>query len=304
MKLGSENLNITLRHLRALHAIRAHGSFARAAEALGVVPSALTETVRQAEAEAGAPLFDRRMRPPQPTPLGLAFLEETAPVLADLDRALGRMRAQAGLSEGRLAVGAAPSAIGDLVGPALARFRAAHPGISCLLHDDVAERLAGLVSDGTLDLAVAGRARQSPDLTQTELRRDPFGLACGAAHRLVGRETVTLSEIDPAEVITLSAETGTRQLLAGAAALPEALKETRLQAHSTIAQLCMIRAGLGVALMPKAAVGLFGDPAIRFVPVADLGLWRSLYLLEPARRARSHVAAAFLDQLETGPQAT
>ncbi|PTW46618.1 LysR family transcriptional regulator [Rhodovulum kholense] len=297
MKLGSENLNITLRHLRALHAIRAQGSFARAAEALGVVPSALTETVRQAEEEVGAPLFDRRMRPPQPTPLGLAFLEETAPVLAGLDRALGRMRAQAGLSAGRLAVGAAPSAIGDLVGPALARFRAAHPGISCLLHDDVAERLAGLVSDGTLDLAVAGRARQSPDLTQTELRRDPFGLACGAGHRLAARGAVTLSEIDPAEVITLSAETGTRQLLAGAAALPEALKETGLQAHSTIAQLCMIRAGLGVALMPKAAVGLFGDPAIRFVPVTDLGLWRALYLLEPARRARSHVAAAFLEEL-------
>lgn len=86
-------MNISLRHIRALHAIRAQGSFARAAQELGVVPSALTETIRHFEAEAGAPLFDRSQRPPVPTPLNLAFLQETAPLLEGLDLALDRLRA-------------------------------------------------------------------------------------------------------------------------------------------------------------------------------------------------------------------
>ena len=47
MKSDSENTNFNLRHLRAVHAIWQEGSFVRAAERLGVVPSALTETVRQ-----------------------------------------------------------------------------------------------------------------------------------------------------------------------------------------------------------------------------------------------------------------
>lgn len=43
MKINSRNTNLNLRHLRALHAIQAEGSFARAADRLGVVPSALPQ---------------------------------------------------------------------------------------------------------------------------------------------------------------------------------------------------------------------------------------------------------------------
>lgn len=86
MKLHSENLNVNLRHLRALHAIWRGGSFVRAASDLGVVPSALTETVRQVEEALGAPLVDRSLRPPQPTPLGLEFLHDTAPLLESMDQ--------------------------------------------------------------------------------------------------------------------------------------------------------------------------------------------------------------------------
>ncbi|MEI4472915.1 LysR family transcriptional regulator [Frigidibacter sp. MR17.24] len=293
MKLNSENLNINLRHLRALHAVWAGGSFARAAAELGVVPSALTETVRQVEVALGAPLLDRAQRPAQPTPLGLAFLTETAPLVEGIDRAIRQARAAGGLAQGELAVGAAPSAITGLVGPALSRFRAAHPAIRCRLRDDVGERLAEMVIEGALDLAVAGPARQTPDLCQRLLDSDPVGLACHAAHPLAGAPEVRLSMIDPAEVIALDAGAGTRRLIDGCDAIPAALKAGALETQSTIAQLCLIRAGLGVALLPERAVGLFGDPAIRFRPIADLALRRSLYLLEPARRARSHVAQAF-----------
>ncbi len=299
MKMNSENLNINLRHLKALHAIRAHGSFARAAAELGVVPSALTETIRQFEEAAGAALFDRSQRPPAPTALALTFLNETQPLLDGLDRALVRLRA-GGPAAGRLAIGCTPSAIGDLVAPALARFRAAHPLVRLRVHDDIAEQLARLVADGALDLAVAGRALHSADLRQTEIRRDPFGLACAAGHPLAGRETVALAEIDPAEVIALDPGTGTQQLLADCPAVPPALRMGAMEAHSTIAQISLIRAGLGVALLPRNALLLFGDPALRFVPLGDLDLWRSLYLLLPARRRLSAPAQALADLLKAG----
>ncbi|RWR09601.1 LysR family transcriptional regulator [Paenirhodobacter populi] len=300
MKINSENLNINLRHLQVLQAIRAHGSFSRAAAELGVVPSALTETVRQLEEALGAPLFDRGQRPPAPTPLALSLLQDTAPLLAELDRAISRARAVAGLEAGFLAVGSAPSAITGLVGPALARFRAAHPGVRVRLRDDIAEHLAELVREGELDLAVAGRASVSSDITQTLLTRDRFGLACARTHRLAGRDTVNLADIAEGEVITLDHNTGTQQLLSAVPDLPPGLLESGLHADSTIAQLCMIRAGLGVGLLPHDAVALFGDPAIRFIPLGDLDLWRSLYLLEPVNRARSNVAEAFAAQLRRG----
>ena len=300
MKLNSGNLNINLRHLRAVHAIWTGGSFARAASELGVVPSALTETVRQVEVALGAALFDRSLRPPQPTPFGLEFLRDTRALMDEFDLAIQRSRMRAGLEIGTLAIGAAPSAITGLVGPALARFRTAHPAIRCLLHDDIAERLAELVVDGTLDLAIAGRARESGDLKHRLLSRDRFGLACSAAHPLALRSEVALREIDPDEIISLDMNTGTQQLLNESRNVPSALCDGPVRAHSTVAQLCMIRAGLGLGLMPEGAFGLFGDPSIRFVPLTDLELWRSLYLIEPARRPQSHIAQALIFEIEAG----
>lgn len=294
MKINSENTNINLRHIRALQAVWMQGSFVRAAAELGVVPSALTETIRQLEETVGGALFDRSQRPPQPTELALRFLRETAPLLDGLDQAIFRLRSGAGKRGGRLAIGCTPSAITDLVAPALARFRTRHPDVQIKVQDDVAEALAGQVSAGDLDLAIAGRALQSPDLRQTEITRDRFGLACAQTHPFATGQTVQLSDIDPAEVISLDRSTGTQQLLATHPAVPLALRQGGIEAYSTIAQLCMIRAGLGVALLPQNAVALFGDPSICFIPVADLDLWRRLYLLEPTQRRLSPLAREFL----------
>ncbi|MCX8997237.1 LysR substrate-binding domain-containing protein [Rhizobiaceae bacterium BDR2-2] len=302
MKLNSENTNLNLRHLRAAHAVWREGSFSRAAERLGVVPSALTETIRQLEEIAGVTLFDRRLRPPRPTPLGLEFLDETRPLVEGLDRAFGRLRENGDLARGALNIGASPSAISGRLAPALAAFRQSYPGVAITLHDDIAERLAALVSEGRLDIAIAGRAGTSPDISQTEIGSDPFGLACRADHPLarLGRP-VRLADIDPSHLVHLDGNTGTARLLAGCSALPDAMRNGTLRAHSTVGQLCLIRAGIGVGLLPRNAVLLFNDPQLSFLEIADLSLNRHLYLLLPARRALSHVAERFVALLHGAP---
>ncbi|MCC5959001.1 MAG: LysR family transcriptional regulator [Rhodobacteraceae bacterium] len=298
MKIASENMNLNLRHLRALHAVAAEGSFSAAAERLCVVPSALSELIRQLEATIGAPLFDRRTRPPAITPLAESFLRDTEPLLDGMDRAVSRLRQSAGLEDGTLLLGASPSAISELLVPILLDFLDNRPGLRCKLHDDIAETLARMVSDGRLDLAVAGRAQHSADLHQQAIMRDPVGLACAASHPFAQKESVELSDVGADMLIGLDANTGTQHLLTGCPDIPRAFLTPRLQAHSTIAQLCMIRAGLGVALLPRNAVMLFRDPQICFVPVRGLDLWRSLYLLEPARRPLTEAARAFVTALK------
>lgn len=294
MKMNSENMNINLRHLRAMQAIAQQGSFTAAADMLGIVPSALSEIVRQLEAELGAALFDRSHRPPLITPLGRDFLAETAPMVEGMDRALTRLRQNAGLQTGTLAIGASPSAISDPVAPRLRQFLSDHPGIRCLVHDDIAERLAEMVAEGALDLALAGRVRLSADLHQNEIGSDPIGLACAADHPLAARTRITLHDLPPEQMIALDSRTGSQRLLEECPAIPPALLAPRLRAYSTIAQLCMIRAGLGIGLLPRNAVELFRDPVIRFLPVTGLDLRRRLFLLRPARRPPSVAAAAFL----------
>lgn len=292
MKMNADNLNINLRHLRAFHAIAQEGSFSAAAARLGIVPSALSALIRHLEESIGAALFDRSIRPAAMTPLAHAFLDDTAPLLEGMDRAVTRLRQNAGLETGSLAIGASPSAISELLAPLLADFLADKPQVRCLLHDDIAENLAGMVADGQLDMAIAGRALYSPDLRQSEVLRDEFGLACRRDDDLAGGP-VRLRDLRDRVLIGLSTQTGTHRLLAQSG-LPQALLDTRLIAHSTVAQLCMIRAGMGVALLPRNAVHLFRDPQIGFLRIEDFELQRVLYLIEPARRPLSPIAAAFI----------
>jgi DNA-binding transcriptional LysR family regulator len=297
MKINTDNTNLNFRHLRAVHAIVSEGSFARAAQRLGVVPSALTETVRQLEAIIGAPLFDRRARPPRITAVGLDLIESTGNLLDGFDRTLDRIKRSVNLEEGQLSIGASPSVISGLLAPAFVTFRRTYPGISITLRDDVAERLALLVSAGELDLAVAGSTMNSTNLIQREIGSDPFGLACRADHPLALRQRpVMLSDIDPAQLIHLDEETGTARLLSSHEHIPDAMRSGPVRVHSTIGQLCLIRAGAGVGLLPRDAVHLFNDRSIAFVRIADLDLSRRLYLLQP-RFPVSHVAERFISMI-------
>lgn len=295
MKLNSENLHLNIRHLRALSAIEECGSFQDAAGKLGIVPSALSELISHLEEAVGAPLFDRRTRPPTMTPLARAFLQDSRPLLEGLDIAVTRLRQRAGLEMGSLFIGASPSAISTLVAPQLAIFLADKPEVRCVIHDDVAETLAQMVSEGRLDLAIAGRASHSSDLAQREILRDHIGLACRVDDPLATR-AIGLNDLEGRSLIGLTSQAGTHQLLA-ASDLPPSLLQTRINAHSTIAQLCMIRAGLGIALLPRNAVMLFNDPEIVFVPIMDLHLQRTLYLIESKRRPLAPLAQAFRDQM-------
>nr|WP_296430288.1 LysR substrate-binding domain-containing protein [Roseovarius sp. BRH_c41] len=215
-------------------------------------------------------------------------------MLEALDQSLVRARQAAGDTRGILRVGATPSMISPLVAPVIAQFRSDHPEVKLTLHDDIAETLTDMVADGRLDLALAGRARSSPDLEQTEIASDSIGPPCPAGHRHTRQTTwFHLAEIDPTELIHLDPGTGTARLIVEAPDLPAALKTGGLHCHSTIAQLCLVRAGTGIALLPENAVRLFNDPGIAFLPITDLSLRRRFYLLRSRRRSLTATARRF-----------
>jgi DNA-binding transcriptional LysR family regulator len=78
--------------LSMLHAIEKAGSFAAAARALGLVPSALTYRVRQIEDALDVLLFDRSSRQAKLTAAGQELLREGARLLADMDAIANRVK--------------------------------------------------------------------------------------------------------------------------------------------------------------------------------------------------------------------
>jgi len=127
------------------------GSFARAAERMGVSKPALSRRVARLEEHLGARLLTRSARGAQPTDIGQSYYARAAAVLADLEAAqevvaeavtqiAGPIRLTAPLSFG----------VGHLAA-ALADFAAAHPAVE--LDVEFEDRTVDLVGGG-YDLAV------------------------------------------------------------------------------------------------------------------------------------------------------
>ena len=78
--------------LAMLQTIAEEGSFAGAARALGLVPSALTYRVRQIEDALDVLLFDRSARQAVPTEAGAELLREGARLLLEIDAVAHRVK--------------------------------------------------------------------------------------------------------------------------------------------------------------------------------------------------------------------
>ena len=78
--------------LALLQAVARAGSFAAAARALGLVPSAVTYRVRQVEDALDALLFDRSSRQARLTPAGEELLREGERLLGEVDAVANRVR--------------------------------------------------------------------------------------------------------------------------------------------------------------------------------------------------------------------
>lgn len=138
-------LSADYQQLRGFVAVAHALSFSRAAGAMGVSPSALSQLVRGLEERLGTRLLNRTTRSVSLTEAGAALLARTGPALAELGEAMLQARAGREGIAGRVRVHASRFA-GELhVLPILARFGRDYPDVvlDVSLDDTVIDIVAG-----------------------------------------------------------------------------------------------------------------------------------------------------------------
>ena len=147
-------MSIDLRLIRYAASLAEHGSFTRAADALGIAQPTLSRGIRDLEASVGLPLFTRNRHGVQPTDFGYLFLRQAEAVsaqMADLEREVALAK---GLQPGELAIGIGAYAAELMLPHALPRFVSAHPGVRVRIQIDSLEVLGRALRQRELDLAV------------------------------------------------------------------------------------------------------------------------------------------------------
>lgn len=117
---------ISHRGLRAFEAAARHGTQARAADELGVTPTALSHAIKALEAQLGLSLLIRSSRGVSPTAEGKALAERLSGAFREIDAALSELKP---LSS-RITLAVTPAFASLWLAPRLAQLEAALPDLS------------------------------------------------------------------------------------------------------------------------------------------------------------------------------
>ncbi len=172
----------------AFLAVAAAGSFARAADRLGIGRSAVNRNVRKLEEQLDARLFHRTTRSTSLTREGELFYENCRPGMERIARALDDMRElRKGPPRGHLRIQSTPAFGRNVIAPLLPHFHARYPDITTelLLSEQAADfaqdRIDAAFLDGGLEDSEIVARRIMP--MQTLTCASPSYMACHGVPR-------------------------------------------------------------------------------------------------------------------------
>lgn len=275
-----------------LHEFATRGSIARTADALGYTPSAVSQQLAVLEREAGTPLLDRTARSAGLTDAGRRLAVHAERILAMVEEAEADLSAQAAQPSGRVVVTAFPSAAVAFA-PALARSLRAHPRLSLLLRQSSPAEGLQLVRTGEVEVAIVDdwTGRLAADLNGTEgadhgsgvlsyyhLVRDPLVLVVARGHAAADPDRpVDLRALRNEPWLAAPSGEPSRQavdrLLAAVGLTPPVPSE--FEGLGTVANL--VARGLGIAIMPRLAVGAYERRVVVRELPAGLDLARDVF---------------------------
>lgn len=179
--------------LRAFVAVVERQSFVRAAEHLGLSPSALSQTIRQLEGRIGARLLNRTTRSVAPSATGELLYRRIAPLFREMAAAVADAGEATGRMSGTLRINTLGIAARTVIAPRLARFHRAHPDV--VLDIVVDDALADIVR-GRFDAGIRVGGQLEKDMVAVRLTPDMKMMAVASPDYLSRRGTPT----SPAEL--------------------------------------------------------------------------------------------------------
>lgn len=302
-----------LRHLRYFVAVAEELNFRRAAEAIHIAQPALSQQIKQLEAEMEVALFDRNHHKVELTEAGKAFYLRAQMILEETQRAIVDVRAVECGEAGRLMLGFISTAAIKVLPKFLTWLRAELPRAEIELKELApGEQIEGLYHR-TLDLGLF-HANLVDDLFETALvARDRLMVALPATNPLARCDVIDLRDVARETVILPArhATTGyfecTRAAFQAVGKMPERIYHTNLLQTG----LLLVGAGLGISLVPESFQNIqvrevVYRPLATAAPTIDLiAAWRRDHtsrLLERVTGEIKAYSASLLGRLGTATE--
>ena len=165
---------------------------------------------------------------------------------------------------GLVRIAVLPSAGATVVPVALDRLRKRSPGIRVVVRDAVDHRVAAMVRAGEAELGIGAEGGGAdPGLEARPLFEDRMVAVLPAGHALARRRHVPLAALAEVPLVLTDPESSVRALVDRAFASRGLRALPAYEATYMSTAVGMVRAGLGVAVLPSSAVDLRAAPVLK-----------------------------------------
>jgi DNA-binding transcriptional LysR family regulator len=245
-------MKVQLHQLAYFVAVADERHFTRAAKTMHVAQPSLSKQIAALEGELGGALFSRARGNISLTTAGEALLPLARRILADADVARTTVRELMGLEQGRVRLGATPSLSTGLVPAVLRRFHDRHPDVRLILDEGGSRDLVADLAQGMLDLAliILPLRTSDPALRTIPLLTEPLVAAVPVDHPLADRSTLDVADLRDTALVMFREGYDLRAVTLEACRKAGFDPTLTVEGGEMDAVLQMVRAGLGVAIVP------------------------------------------------------
>jgi DNA-binding transcriptional LysR family regulator len=281
----------TLVQLNSFLAVVDEGGFTAAALRLGMTQPAVSRAVATFEKELGTPLLLRGSGGPALTLAGRSVLPHAREALRHLTLLRTEVASMAGEVTGTLSLASLPSVTGTLVAQQLRTFSDRHPAVTIRLLEGSEQEVRDWLDQGAAEAGVVSLPIKGLD--SAVLGAQDMVAVLPSRNRLVGWDEVDYVELAKEPFILSTG--GCAEVFTPVARQVGVDFDMAYEAREMSAVLEIVRAGLGVSILPRAGLPQLPDGVVirPLAPrtVRQLGVAVSASASAPARAFLEQVAA-------------
>jgi DNA-binding transcriptional LysR family regulator len=272
-------IHFDLQSLRLFMVVAESGSLTKAAERSHVTLSAISKRIAELESATDCALLTRLPRGVELTPAGHGLLNHATQVLEQVNRMANEMSDFAVGVRGRVRLWANTSAVVQFLPADLKTFLGGNPGVGISLEERQSTEIVEAVGAGLADLGVFADNVPAPLVERRLYRRDELVLLVPRGHRLAGIDSIAFVDTLEEDYVGLNQGSSLLARMTEASLAAGRTLRLRIQMRSFDGICRMIEAGLGVGILPRAALReeLFAA-GLRTVPLTDPWASRTLWI--------------------------
>lgn len=288
-------MNVTLRQLHAFVLVARFGSFTKAAQEMHITQSAVSLLVRELEIILDARLIDRTTRSARITEVGKEFFAGAERILGDLEHVVANVDQLVAKQRGRVVL-TAPLVLSSTFLPGIiAAFKKLYPGIELVLKDSLPDQVLPQVITAAADIGIGTFHQQQHELHSVLLFKESLVAIFPKAHPFSKVPRLTWRDLKGLPILTLPRGSVFRELTEKGFLASGLLLEPSFEATYVGTLIGLVRAGLGIGIIPGYATALADKTSVRWKQLETPVIEREVQLVHRGSASISPATQAFAD---------